>query len=236
MNGLWLEGASLSGFAAMAIVEPGSHAPIWSKLPLLEGPLEHEAFVERVLARLPATTPTTFTFDSWSHGGRPTKEGFGILPIPGVDPKKIADAVMDVGHYVGHVEHVSESRVIADDRYTPPDAVRFYQRVDIPVLGAVHHELVLHRLGEHKGYTVLAWGILTAETDKLSSRLGFRSDYNHGAWLAAPGVLGYALGSAPKRGDVGFLKWKALTRGADAAASTVLKGNLRGMAAWAARR
>jgi hypothetical protein len=198
--------------------------------------LEHEAFVQRVLAHLPATPPTSFAFDSWPHAGRPTKEGFGMLPIAGVDPAKIADAVMDIDHYVGNIDHVSVCRSVADERFTHPDAVRFYQRVDIPMLGTVQHELVLHRLGEHSGYTVLAWGLLSAETDSLNTRDGFRSDYNHGAWLAAPGVLGYALGSAPKRGDVGFLKFKALTRGADAAASRVLKGNLRGMAAWATRR
>jgi hypothetical protein len=35
---------------------------------------------------------------------------------------------------------------------------------------------------------------------------------------------------------VGFLKWKALTSGADAAASRVLRANVEGMARWAARR
>jgi hypothetical protein len=54
--------------------------------------------------------------------------------------------------------------------------------------------------------------------------------------LAAPGIVGYALGSAPKRDDVGLLKWKALTSGADAAASRVLKANLEAMARWAAKR
>lgn len=198
--------------------------------------MEHEAFVARVMQRLSAAPPTTFAFQSWKHAGRPTAEGFGLMPIAGVDPAKIADAVMDIDHYVGNVDHVSECRSIADERFTQPDAVRFYQKVDIPVLGAVQHELVLHRMGEHNGYTVLAWHVLRAETDALNTRNGFRSDYNHGAWFAAPGVLGYALGSAPKRDDVGFLKWKALTRGADAAASRVVKLNLQGMARWAARR
>lgn len=198
--------------------------------------MEHEAFVERVLQRLPTSAPSSFSFQSWKFGGRPTDEGFGIMPIAGVDPAKIADAVMDIDSYVGNVEHVAESRSIADDRFVQPDAVRFYQRVDIPLLGAVHHELVLHRLGERNGYTIMAWDVLRAETDALSAKKGFRSDYNQGAWFAAPGVLGYALASAPKRGDVGFLKWKALTKGADAAASRVLKANLEGMAAWAARR
>ena len=123
----------------------------------------------------------------------------------------------------------------SDGRFASP-AVRFYQRLDLPLLGAIHHELVLFDLGVRNGYRVAAWSVLRAETDALSTRDGFRSDYNHGAWLAAPGVVGYALGSAPKRDDVGFLKWKALTSGADAAASRVVKANIEGMAKWAARR
>jgi hypothetical protein len=198
--------------------------------------MEHEAFVQRVLQRLPASPPSAFSFNSWAHGGRPTKEGFGLMPIAGLDPAKVIDAVMDVDHYVGNVDHVVDCRAVNDDRFTGPEAVRFYQRVNIPALGKIHHELVLHRMGEHKGYLVAAWHVLRAETDRLSSRDGFRSDYNHGAWFAAPGIVGYALGSAPKRDDVGFLKWKVLTKGADAAAGQVLKGNLRGMAAWSARR
>ena len=197
--------------------------------------MEHIAFVDRVLARLPAGPPSSFQFQSWSHAGRPTEEGFGIGPVAGVDPEKLIAAVMDVDHYVGNVEHVAESRSIADSRFTG-DAVRFYQRVDIPILGGIHHELVLHRMGVHKGYHVAAWHVLRAETDALSAKQAFRSDYNHGAWLVAPGVVGYALGSAPKRDDVGFLKWKALTSGADVAAGRVVRANIEGMARWASRR
>jgi len=198
--------------------------------------VEHQAFVERVLQHLPSSPPSSFTFSSWSHAGRPTEEGFGLLPVPGVDPDKLIDAVMDVDHYVGNVEHVAACRSIADERFQPPEAVRFYQKVDIPMLGAVHHELVLHRLGTRGDYLVAAWDLLRDETDALSAKEAFRSDYNHGAWFAAPGLVGYALGSAPKRGDVGFLKWKALTKGADVAASRVVKANIEGMSAWAARR
>lgn len=198
--------------------------------------MEHEAFVDRVMRRLPASPPREFFFTSWSHAGRPTEEGFGLMAIPGLDPDKVIDAIMDVDHYVGNVEHVAVCRSVADDRFEPPDAVRFYQKLNLPVLGSIHHELVLHRIGERDGYHIAAWDVLRAETDRLSAREGFRSDYNHGAWLAAPGVLGYALGSAPQRNDVGFLKWKALTKGADVAASRVLKANIQGMGRWAARR
>jgi len=127
-------------------------------------------------------------------------------------------------------------RAVADDRFVAPEAVRFYQKVDIPMLGAVHHELALHRVGQKGDYLVAAWDVLRSETDALSGKEAFRSDYNHGAWFVGNGLVGYALGSAPKRNDVGFLKWKALTKGADVAASRVVKANIEGMTAWAKRR
>jgi hypothetical protein len=195
---------------------------------------EHLSFVERVLPRLPAGVPADAVFHHWPHAGRPTEEAVGAVPVPGADPAKVIDAVMDVDHYVGNVDHVAACRSIADARF--PGAVRFYQRVDLPLLGAMHHELVLHRLGERNGWHVAAWHVLRSETDALSTKDGFRSDYNHGAWFAKAGVVAYALGSAPKREDVGFLKWKALTSGADVAASRVLRANVEGMARWAARR
>ncbi len=198
--------------------------------------MEHEAFVERVLKRLPSSSPTTFSFKSWSHGGRPTREGVGIMPIAGLDPEKAIDAVFSVDDYVGNLDYVDACNSVADDRYKQPEKVRFYQRLKLPVIGRIHHELVLHRMGEMNGYLVGAWGLLRDETDKLSPKQAVRSDYNHGAWFAAPGVLGYALCSAPKRKDVGFLKWKALTTGADVAASKALRANLEGLSGWAARR
>lgn len=197
--------------------------------------MEHEAFVERVLKHLPSS-PSTFSFRGWAHGGRPTKEGVGIMPIAGLDPEKAIDTVFSVDDYVGNLDYVDECRSIPDDRYMAPEQLRFYQRLKLPVIGSIHHELVLHRMGEKNGYLVAAWGLLRAETDKLNAKQAVRSDYNHGAWFAAPGVLGYALGSAPKRKDVGFLKWKALTTGADVAASKALRTNLEGLSAWAARR
>lgn len=198
--------------------------------------MEHTDFVQRALARMPSSKPSTFSFQSWKHAGRPTDEGFGIMPIPGVDPDKIMSAVMALEDYVGNVEHVVESRVIKDPRFDGVTAKRFYQKVSIPLLGAVQHELALHRLDDQGGYQIAAWHVLRGETDALPKSNGFRSDYNMGAWFAAPGVLGYALASAPKRDDVGWLKWKALTKGADAAASKVVKANLECMAGWAARR
>jgi hypothetical protein len=196
---------------------------------------EHQAFLDRVFAHLPKGPIREFTFASWAHGGRPTQEGFGIGPVPGADPDKLIAAVMDVDHYAGNVEYVSACRSIPDARFAK-GAVRCDQKLDLPLLGSIHHELVLHDLGTREGYRIAAWDVLRAESDALSAKEGFRSDYNVGAWLVAPGVVGYALSSAPKRDDVGFLKWKALTTGADVAASKVLRSNIEGMARWAARR
>lgn len=197
---------------------------------------EHDDFVERIIKQLPATPPTAFTFKHWAWGGRPTEEGFAIMPVAGADPEKVLAAVMDLDHYKGNIDHVEECRAIADPRFQPPDHVRFYQRVNLPLLGSVHHELVLHRMGVKNGYAIAAWELLRAETDKLDPKKGFRSEYNQGAWVVAPGVVGYCLGSAPKREDVGFFKFTALTKGADAAAPAVLKNNIEGMSRWAAKR
>lgn len=198
--------------------------------------MELPAFLDRVLAHLPATPPSAFTFSHWPHGGRQTEEAVALMPIPGLDPARAIDAVMDVDHYVGNLDHVAACRSVKDPRFVAPDKVRFYQRVDIPMLGGVHHELVLERLGTQRGYLAAGWSILTPETSALSAKEAFRSEYSHGVWLAAPGVLGYALGSAPRRDDVGFLKWKALTSGADVAAPRVLRANLEALGRWAARR
>src|SRR6185503_14229452 len=97
--------------------------------------------------------------------------------------------VMDVDHYVGPIPHVTESRAIADPRYVLPEKVRFYQRVNIPILGEIHQQ-------------VAAWHLCAPETEALSPKKAIRAQYSDGAWLVAPGVVGYALTSAPKRDDV----------------------------------
>ncbi len=176
------------------------------------------------------------SFKNWSYGGRPTKEAVGVIAIPGVDPEAIVNAVMDVDHYVGNIDKVVESRSVPDPRFELPDSVRFYQRIKLPVLGSLHYENVLHRVGTRAGYEVVAWHLLEQETVALSPRVGIRSAYSLGAWFAAPGIIAYALASGPRREDVGLIKWKAMTRGADVAASTALRINMEGMARWATRR
>jgi hypothetical protein len=192
-------------------------------------------FVKRVVEHLPKSPIREYQFLHWAVPGKTTEEAVGILPIPGADPKKVLARVMDVDHYKGNVGFVAECRSVQDPAYSPPEAVRFYQRITIPLLGEVHHELVLRLEGTVEGYEVAAWTMLEKETAALSPKVGIRSQYNDGAWLAAPGIVGYALSSCPRREDVGFLKWKAMTAGADMAASKVLRDNVEGMARWAAR-
>ena len=195
-----------------------------------------DQFIERVFAHLPAGTPQTFTFESWSFGGKPTNEGVGLLPVAGLDPDKVRACILDVDHYVGNVGHVEECRSIADARFVPPNSVRFYQRIDVPVLARIQMELVLADYGERSGWRVLGWHQLDPETSRLDPKRGARSAYNDGAWLVRPGAVVYALSSAPQRDDVGRLKFAALTKGADAAASRMIKSTIEGMVAWSRRR
>jgi hypothetical protein len=194
-------------------------------------------FLSRVLERAPrgGAGVTDYVFMHWAAPGKITEEAFGLLPVPGVDAKRFLTRVMDLGHYQGPIPHVVESRVISDPAYALPSKARFYQRVKIPLLGDVHQELAIELLGEHSGYEIASWHMLERETAALSPKAGIRGQYNDGAWLVAPGVVGYALSSAPRREDVGFLKWKALTAGADVAASKVIRDNIAAMARWAAQ-
>jgi hypothetical protein len=192
-------------------------------------------FVTRVLERLPAGGAgiTDYKFASWSVPNKPTSEALGMLPVPGVDAQKFLGRVMDLDKYRGAIPHVSESRTIADSRYPGAEQKRFYQRVKIPLLGDVHQELVISLIGVHNGWDIAEWTMLDKETGALSGKDAIRGQYNDGAWLIAPNVVAYALSSAPRREDVGFIKWKALTTGADVAASKVIRDNIAAMAKWA---
>jgi len=195
--------------------------------------MSSKPFVDRVFANLPSAGGS-FSFEAWKHSGQPTKEGVGVLPVSGVDVDAMAARIMDVDHYHGNVDHVEECRTVADGAYSPPQSVRFYQRIKIPVLGSVHHELVLEDLGERDGWRVLAWHQHKG-TDALDKKKGARSEYNVGAWLLKPDAVAYALSSAPRRDDVGRLKFAALTKGADAGATKVVQANIEGMLRWSKR-
>ena len=192
--------------------------------------MSSQPFVDRVFANLPSLGGG-FAWTSWDHAKQPTKEGVGVLPVSGVNVDKMAACVMDVDHYRGNVDHVEECRSIPDPQYSPPKSVRFYQRIKIPVLGALHHEIVLEDAGERDGWRVLAW-TQHPGTDKLNPKQGARSEYNVGCWMLRPDAVGYALSSAPRRDDVGRIKFAMLTKGADAGASKVLQNNIEGMLRW----
>lgn len=193
-------------------------------------------FVKRVLERATTTGVREYTFKSWAVPGKATNEAVGILPVAGADAAKILGRVMDVGRYTGNVDHVVESRAIADPRFVAPAAVRFYQRIKIPILGELHHDLVMRRLeGQPGGWEIAAWELNPKETEALSAKVGIRSQYSDGAWLVAPGLVGYALSTAPRREDVGLLKWKAMTTGGEVAAPKMIRENIEAMVRWASR-
>ena len=190
------------------------------------------AFLDRVFKNLPGVSPGKLSYKAWRYAGRPTSEGVGVLPFGSVDVEKMAARVMDVAHYKGNIDYVEESRVLADNL---PESVHFYQRIKVPVLAEIQMELMLTDYGERDGWRVLAWHQLDAETKKLNPKRGARSEYNVGAWLLKSNCVGYALSSAPRKEDVGRLKFAALTKGADAGATQVLKNNIEGMHRWSTR-
>jgi hypothetical protein len=192
-------------------------------------------FLNRVFRNLPRPG-SRFEYKTWRHSGRPTSEGVGLLPAAGVDVEKMAAAVLDLDHYKGNIDFVEEARIVPDSRYSPPATTRFYQRVKIPVLGSLHHELLMEDKGERDGWRVLSWYHLGPENDALSSKVGARTEYNIGAWMVKPDAVAYALSSCPRKSDVGRLKFAALTKGADAGAAKVLQANIEGMLKWSRRR
>ena len=197
--------------------------------------MEALEFLDRVFKRVPSTLPRDFKFESWNHGKKPTSEGFGLLPVSGIDPDKLIERVMDVEHYVGNVDHVIGSKAIPDDRFPGPNQKRFYQKINVPMLAKLHQEMVLVDAGTRDGFRLAYWYMLEAETKRLNPKEAARAAYNVGAWLVKDGVVGYALNSAPRKEDVGRLKFAALTRGADVAATKVLKANIECMVKWTRR-
>src|SRR5687768_17331741 len=123
-------------------------------------------FVKRVLERARPNV-REYTFASWSAAGKTTQEALGLLPVPNADAEKVLTRVMDVGRYVGNIDHVVECRVVPDAAHQPPNAVRFYQRIKVPLLGELHHELVMRRV-EQGGWKIAAWELLPRETEALS--------------------------------------------------------------------
>src|SRR5438445_400835 len=83
-----------------------------------------------------------------------------------------------------------------------------------PAVARLQQELMQVDAGRIKGYRVAYWYLLKDETGALDRKDGARGAFNVGAWLVAPGVVGYALSSWPRRDDVNLVQWTTLTTGA----------------------
>jgi hypothetical protein len=201
-------------------------------------PPEVREFLGRVLEVLSegGAGVTGYQFRHWQREGKPTHEALGIKAIPGVDPREVISRVMDVDGYEGHIAHVEACRSLRDQAPETLESVHFFQRINVPSVAKVQHELVLVDAGTLKGYRIAYWYLLDPETEALNPEAGARSEFNVGAWLVAPGVVGYALSSWPRRGDVNGLQWVLLTSGADGLAKQVVERNIDGVAAWAKER
>jgi hypothetical protein len=238
----------LGGIAAVLaprhLAKPGptlrkrvARRPVWPSH--LEGaPSEVQEFLGRVVEKIPdsGTGVTGYQFCHWEWEGRPTHEAVGLKAIPGVDPHDLIARVMDVDGYEGPIAHVEVCRSKQDSAFKLPEKVRFFQVIRVPRVAKVQQELVLVDAGTVKGYRVAYWYLLKDKTKSLDPKDGARSEFNIGAWLAAPGVVGYALSSWPQRDDVNALQWVSLTSGANALAKRVVEDNIDGMAAWAKKQ
>ena len=210
-----------------------------ARLPGLGGaPPEVREFLVRVLGEISkgGARVTGYQFRHWEREGKPTHEALGIKAIPDVDPRKVIARVMDVDGYEGHIAHVEVCRSLRHPAPETLEWVHFFQRVSVPGVAKVQQELVLVDAGTIEGYRVAYWFLLGTETEALDSEAGVRSEFNVGAWLVAPGVVGYALSTWPRRGDVNALQWLLLTSGADGLAKKVVEGNIDAIAAWANER
>jgi hypothetical protein len=240
---LVLVGGIVAIFATRLAPEPRStvkQPPAGTPTPpsSLDGaPPEVREFLGRVLEKIPegGKGATGYEFWHWAWEGKATQESIGLKAIPGVDPDRFIARVMDVDHYVGNLAHVEVCRSAQDPAFKPPEKVRFVQLASVPGVARVQYELVLVDAGTLNGYRVAYWYLLKDKTASLDPKVAARSEFNIGAWLVAPGVVGYALSSWPKRDDVNTLQWLSLTTGANALAKKVVEGNIDGMAAWAAK-
>ena len=213
------------------------HEPV-RRSKLDDAPPEVREFLDRVLEKTPkgGAGVTGYRFWDWEWKGRPTHEAIGLKAIPGADPDELVARVMDVDGYVGHVAHVEVSRSRPAPAFKPSEKVRVFQVISVPRVARVQQELVLVDAGTVKGYRVVYWYLLKDKTSALDPKVAARADFNIGAWLVAPGVVGYALSSWPLREDVNALQWVSLTSGENALAKRIFERNIDGMAAWAKKQ
>ena len=203
--------------------------------PIEGAPKEVQEFLDRVFEQVPdgGSGATGYRFQNWKQEGKPTDEAIGLKAVVGVTPDELIARVMDVQGYKANVAHVEECRSVSDPAFQPPRKARFFQIISVPGIAKVQQELVLVDAGTVKGYRIAYWYLLKDKTQSLDTKVAARSEFNIGAWLAAPGVVGYALSSWPVRADVNRLQWLSLTSGANALAKKVIEGNIDGLVEWA---
>lgn len=194
-------------------------------------PPEVRLFLNRVFAHVPSSPSAVAgdIFESWAVPNHPTKEAVALKRIPGIEVEAVMKQIMDVDIGANEMKYMPVGYHIDDPAFQLPGAVRFYQVIEVPYITRVQHELALIDAGMVRGYRLVYWYLLKAETQRLDLKNGARSEHNVGAWLVAPGVLGYALGSWPVKADLSWATWELLTTGANLAARKVFSDNLDDM-------
>jgi len=195
--------------------------------------LSADDFLDRVFDQIPNLSRSGgFSHKSWPYQKRPTSEGVGVLPVA-VDVEAMVACILNVEGYPSNVRYVDSAEII--ERHSDTDFT-YVQRINLPILGGVQMALRITDIGERAGYRVVSWSQDDAATDALDKKKGgARTQYNLGAWILKPNEVLYALASAPRKADVGSLKFAIMTKGAEATASEVLKSNIEGMVAWSKR-
>lgn len=189
-----------------------------------------DEFLDRVFERLPDLAGGSgFSYKSWTYAKRPTSEGAGRLPVD-IDVEAMVARILDVNEYPRNIRYVKDTQIT--EQRSERDFT-YIQRLDLPMLGGLQTALVLSDVGERDGYRTVWWYQDDAATEALDTKTGgARTEYNLGAWLLKPDEVVYALSSAPRKKDVGSLKYAVMTKGAEVTASEVLKSNIEGMVAW----
>lgn len=167
---------------------------------------------------------------SWRYEDRPTSEGVGLLPHYDTDIESMVAHILAVEDYPDNVKYVEAIEIV--DRVSDSE-VTYVQRMNLPLIGRIQVQIHLADYGDMEGYRVVAWHQDDEGTAALDKKQGARTAYNLGAWLLQDDAVAYALSSAPLKSDLGTLKYMAMTKGADAGASEVLRQNIEGMIKWA---
>lgn len=190
-------------------------------------------FLQRVNERLLTMKRDGFTSESWRVAGQPTNEAVGLKAGVDVDPDKMAECILNVEDYPGNIKYV-ESITVSEQG---DNFVVFTQKLKLPVLGGLQCVLKYQDHGERDGYRMLSWHQLDDQTAALDKKDGgARTDFNFGAWKIRNDEVAYALAAAPKKADVGSLKYAMMTKGADATGPGVLSNFIDTMMDWSTKR